>query len=119
VSRLGVALVAAAAFLGGVLLVAILGGAKNVVHEKTVTAPAVVTGGGGSGTTGTAVPDLVGQPLDVARDALDQAGLDSEEIGAGVLGVIVPGNWEVVDQSPGPGETVDEGSTVQLEIQHR
>ena len=114
-SGLRVAIVAAGAFLAGVLLVAILGGAKNVVHEKTVTVHSRVSP---STSGGSQVPDVVGQPLDAARDRLDRAGFDSDEQGAGPLGVLVPENWVVVAQSPEGGESLEEGASVQLEIQH-
>jgi hypothetical protein len=118
VSRLGVALVAAASFFAGVLLVAVLGGAKNVVHEKTVTVQSrVSTGGGGAVTTGSVVPDVVGQPLDLALDQLDRTGFEADIQGGGVLGIIVPENWEVVDQSPSGGERAEEGTTVAVVVQ--
>ena len=118
-SRLGVAIVAAGAFLAGVLLVAVLGGAKNVVHEKTVTVRSqAAPSGTGGGAGGNEVPDVVGQPLDAARDRLDRAGFDTDEQGAGPLGVLVPENWVVVAQSPEGGDALEQGGTVQLEIQH-
>ena len=114
-SRLGVSLVAAAAFLAGVLLVAVLGGAKNVVHEKTVTVTSRVETSSAAG--GTEVPDVIGQPLDLALDLLDRAGFDADVEGGGVLGILVSENWEVVDQSPPAGEMLEPGSTVRLAVQ--
>ena len=117
-SRLGVAVIAAASFFAGVLLVAVLGGAKNVVHEKTVTVPSSVTTNGGTVITKTVVPDLIGQPLDLALDRLDRAGFEADVDGGGVLGILVAENWEVVDQSPPGGEMLEQGSTVSLVVQH-
>jgi hypothetical protein len=118
VSRLGVALVAAAAFLGGVLLTAVLG-VEDVVHERTVTRTVhdAATGGGGSQGSGSAVPDVVGESLDQAQDDLDQAGFDTQVEGGGVLGVIIAANWIVIGQDPPAGHQLEPGGTVVLEIQ--
>ena len=117
-SRLTAAVLAAGTFLAGVLLVAVLGGAKNVEHERTVTVPGIVTNGG-TVITKTAVPDLVGQRLDVARQRLERAGFDADVEGGGILGVIVAGNWEVVSQDPQPGRDLEQGSTVHVQISRR
>jgi hypothetical protein len=118
VSRLATALTAAGAFLAGVLLVAVLGGAKSVVHEKTVTVPGIVTNGG-TVITRTPVPALVGERLDTARERLARSRFDYDTEGGGILGVIVAENWEVTAQDPAPGEELEQGSTVHLRISRR
>jgi beta-lactam-binding protein with PASTA domain len=50
-----------------------------------------------------AVPDVVGNRLDVAKERLDDAGLGYETIGGGALGIVVDSNWNVCEQSPSPG----------------
>ena len=57
------ALAGAGGFLAGVLLIAILGGAQPVYKERTLTVARPPQG--------SAVPALVGQPLDVALDKLE------------------------------------------------
>jgi serine/threonine protein kinase len=73
-----------------------------------------------SGTTkppsGIAVPSLVGQPLDVAEQRLDDLGLRASEEGGGLFGVLVPSDWNVCQTSPGAGTRVRRGSTVSLLI---
>jgi beta-lactam-binding protein with PASTA domain len=106
---LGMALAAAGGFLAGVLLVAILGGAQPVYKERTISV---------AGTPeGTAVPALVGQPLDVALNRLESAGLKGEVEGGGLFGVLDEGNWRVVDQDPSKGARLRQGDTVRLDIE--
>lgn len=112
------AIAAAAGFLAGVLLVAILGGAKPAIRETTVTVAKPVTTGG-TVITKTLVPDLVGQPLDVALDRLARAGFEADVEGGGLFGVIEEDNWEVASQSPEPGGYLEQGSSVGLEIDRR
>jgi serine/threonine protein kinase len=63
---------------------------------------------------GITVPSLVGQPLDVAQQRLDDLGLDSTEEGGGIFGVLIPSDWEVCATSPPADTTVRPGSTVRL-----
>jgi hypothetical protein len=115
---LRVALAGASGFLAGVLLVAVLGGAKPArTATVTVTTP-------GAGTvavvTRVRVPDVVGRPLDEALDALGDLGLrgvfDEDQ---GLFGVVVERNWEVTAQDPAPGPRVDQGTEVRLGIARR
>jgi beta-lactam-binding protein with PASTA domain len=113
------ALALAAGLFCGVLLVAILGGAKPA-RTATVT----VTTPGPAATTpprpvGTAVPELRGRALDDASDELTGLGLRPEVDGGGLFGVVVEANWDVVDQDPAPGARVAQGSTVRLAIERR
>jgi hypothetical protein len=112
---LGLALGVAGGFLCGVLLVAILGGAKPVIEKRTITVPATRTSGGTVVVT-TRVPPLVGQRLDVALDRLQSAGLKGEVHGGGVFGVVDEGNWRVVDQDPSNGARLRQGDTVRLDV---
>jgi hypothetical protein len=113
---LGLALGIAAGFLCGVLLVAILGGAKPVIEKRTITVPATRTSGGTVVVT-TRVPPLVGQRLDVALDRLERSKFTADVEGGGLFGIVEEHNWEVVEQSPGPGTMLEQGSQVTLLVQ--
>jgi ribonuclease Z len=108
VGPLGIALAAAGGFLAGVLLIAILGGAKPVYKERTLTVS--------KPPQGSAVPALVGQRLDVALDRLQSAGLKGDVQGGGLFGVLDESGWKVVDQDPSPGARLSQGDTVRLDI---
>jgi len=113
---LGLALGIAGGFLCGVLLVAILGGAKPVIQKRTITVPATRTTGG-SVVVSTRVPPLVGQRLDVALDRLERAKFTADVEGGGLFGIVEEHNWEVVEQSPAPGTMLEQGSQVTLRVQ--
>jgi beta-lactam-binding protein with PASTA domain len=119
---MALALAGAIGFLGGVLLVAALGGAKGVTTTVTQRAAApsgqTVTGPG-SVIVRTVVPDLVGQPLDVAKARLDRSRFDADVSGGGFFGVLDEGSWEVVRQDPAAGTFLEQGSTVHVDIQRR
>jgi beta-lactam-binding protein with PASTA domain len=66
--------------------------------------------------SGVTVPSLVGQPLDVAEQRLDDLGLRSSEVGGGLFGVLFPSDWQVCQTSPPADSTVRPHSTVQLLI---
>jgi PASTA domain-containing protein len=105
---LGLSLAAAGGFLAGVLLVAVLGGAKPVVEEHTVTVA--------SRPHGIAVPRLVGVRLDVAHDRLDTLGLKSDASGGSLFGIFDEGVWTVVAQDPSPGSRLRRGDSVRLDV---
>ena len=114
-----VALGTACGVLAGVLLVVVLGGRTEVRTEtRTVTVNAAVTTGGTVVVT-TAVPDLVGQRLDVAKERLARAKFEADVDGGGVLGIVVDGNWEVVAQRPPGGTQLEQGSSVRLDVVRR
>jgi hypothetical protein len=113
---LGLALGVAGGFLCGVLLVAILGGAKPVIEKRTITVPATRKSGGTVVVT-TRVPPLVGQRLDVALDRLERSKFTADVEGGGLFGIVEEHNWEVVEQSPGPGTMLEQGSQVTLLVQ--
>jgi hypothetical protein len=126
-SWLGVALAAACGFLLGVLVVLGLdglGGGDGVeaadvpAVTRTVTVPGALTTGG-TVIVRTAVPDVVGQRLDVAEARLDRARFLPDREGGGLLGVLEEENWEVVAQDPAPGSQLEQGSTVRIEIERR
>jgi PASTA domain len=104
---LGVALGVAVGFLCGVLLVAVLGGAKAVVKERTVTRTVLPEGAA-------RVPELVGEPLDDALERLDRLGLQADVRGGGLFGIVDEANWRVTGQDPAGGGVAAEGSTVRL-----
>ena len=105
---MGIAIGAAAGFLAGVLLVAILGGAQPVYKERTLTVARPPQG--------SAVPALVGQPLDVALDKLESAGLKGDVQGGGLFGILDESDWKVVQQDPSPGARLGQGDTVRLDV---
>jgi hypothetical protein len=77
------------------------------------------TAGGGEGSSdggGIEVPSIVGEPLDVAEQRLDELGLDSARVGGGLFGVLEPSAWDVCDTYPAPGAAVRPGNTVELLI---
>ena len=112
------AIAAAAGFLAGVLLVLALGGGTTT-KTKTVTAAATQSHGG-TVVVSTDVPQLVGQPLDVARQRLERAKFDlAVDHGGGLFGVLVEHNWQVASQTPDPGTKLEQGSTVHVDIERR
>jgi hypothetical protein len=119
---MALALAGATGFLAGVLLVAALGGAKGVT--TTVTQNAAVPGdrtvtGAGTVIVRTAVPDVIGQPLDLAKARLARARFEVDVSGGGVFGVLDDGNWAVTAQQPAAGTFVEQGSTVAVAIRRR
>ncbi len=116
---LGVALGTAAGLLAGILLVVVIGGARDR-STRTVTAAAPRATGaspGGRVITTTAVPDVLGTRLDVAKQRVRRAGFDVSVSGGGVLGVIDDTNWQVVAQDPPGGNTLERGSTITVDIE--
>ena len=114
----GAAVAAACGFLAGVLMVVAVGsGGTDTVTETITVAPAVTNGG--TVIVKTAVPQLVGERLDVALDRLDRAGFDPDVEGGGLLGIIDESNWEVVLQDPGPGVMLEQGSSVHVRVERR
>jgi hypothetical protein len=106
---MGIAIGAAAGFLAGVLLVAILGGAQPVYKERTITVA--------STPTGTAVPALAGERLDRALDRLESAGLKGDVQGGGLFGILDETHWRVSDQDPSRGARLQQGDTVHLHVE--
>jgi len=93
-----------------ILVVAGLGAAA------LIEVPKLSDGSGSAAPSGTTVPSLAGQGLDVAEQQLDRLGLHSSEQGGGLFGVVVPADWVVCETSPGSGSVVRPGSTVRLLI---
>ena len=110
------ALAAAGGFLAGVLLVLALGAGSDT---KTETVTAAVTNGG-TVVVSTTVPQLVGQPLDVARERVERSKFDlAIDHGGGILGVLVEHNWQVTAQTPDAGTRLEQGSTAHVDIERR
>ncbi|MEO6496341.1 MAG: PASTA domain-containing protein [Solirubrobacteraceae bacterium] len=122
-SRAALALGAGCGFLAGVLAVVALGGAgtdtRTVTQARTVTVTSPTITNGGTVIVTTAVPPLVGERLDVAKDRLNRAGFDPDVEGGGVLGIINDSNWQVVTQDPGPGVMLEQGSSVEIRVEKR
>src|SRR5262249_50267715 len=62
------------------------------------------------------VPNVIGQPLDVAERQLHDASLRSQRGGGGRFRVLVPADWDVCAASPKPDSTTRPGSAVDLLI---
>ncbi|MCW2998693.1 MAG: domain containing protein [Solirubrobacterales bacterium] len=120
-SRLTVALSGASGFLAGVLLVAALGGTPTITQTETrrvtvTAAPATATSG--TVITITAVPRLVGERLDTARERLEAARFQADITrGGGLFGPLDDGNWVVVAQDPVAGTQLQQGSSVRIQIE--
>lgn len=121
-SRVALVLAAACGFLAGVLAIVAFDDdevrTRTTVRTVTVTGPVTTTNGGTVIVT-TAVPEVVGERLDVALDRLRRAGFDPDVEGGGVFGIIEESNWQVVTQEPGPGVMLEQGSSVQIRVEKR
>jgi hypothetical protein len=114
---LGTGLAAALAALAGVLItLALGGGGSNQVRTVTVTThpPPDATL-----VAKTAVPNVVGERLDVAKDRVRRTGFIVLVEGGGLLGVIRDRNWQVESQDPVGGQVLQTGSTVHLRVERR
>lgn len=117
-----VALGVAMGFLVGVLFVVALGiGQAEAPPTKTVTVLSRVQAPSGDETviTKTAVPDVVGERLDVAHERLERAGFMVKEEENGWFGSVVDSNWEVKEQDPAAGTALERGSTVHIKLDRR
>jgi hypothetical protein len=58
----------------------------------------------------TAMPDVLGQTLDVALSDIKRAGVEDEVevLGGGTFGVVVESNWQVCEQLPAAGQELTE-----------
>ncbi|MDQ6914509.1 MAG: PASTA domain-containing protein [Actinomycetota bacterium] len=113
----GTALAAALAALAGVLITVALGGG----HSDTVRTVTVVTHPPPEATliAKTAVPNVVGERLDVAKDRVRRASFIASVEGGGILGVLRDRNWQVRSQDPVGGQVLQTGSTVRLRVERR
>lgn len=117
-----VALGVASGFLIGVLFVVALGiGPVEEPRTRTVTvvsrAPPLT--GDETVITKTAVPDVVGERLDVAHERLERAGFMVKEEDNGLFGSVVDSNWEVGEQEPAAETLLERGSTVTITLDRR
>ena len=62
----------------------------------------LLAGASACGGHATAVPDVTGERLDAAEDALDAAGLRYRTVGGGTFGIVIRSRWIVCRQSPAP-----------------
>jgi hypothetical protein len=90
--------------------------AETVTVSRTVTVPGAVTTPG-TVVVRTLVPDVVGQPLDIAKRQLALRRFEVDVDGGGLLGVIDESNWRVVEQAPEPGTYLEQGSSVRLRVE--
>lgn len=119
-SWLTVALAAAGGFLAGVLLVAVLGGPKGTVRTETQTATRTET----NAQTVTVddrpqVPDVLGQRLPEARQALTDEGFEVDVEDNTVFGIVQERNYVVVAQDPQGGTRLPAGATVTITVERR
>jgi beta-lactam-binding protein with PASTA domain len=116
-----VALGAASGFLVGVLLVVAIDSGERETRTvgRTVTVISPTLTNGGTVIVKTAVPDLVGERLDVAEERLNRAGFDPDVEGGGLFGIVEEANWEVVEQEPRAGVQLEQGSTVHILVEKR
>ena len=116
----GLALAAVCGVLLGVLVATTVGGVgatRTETQRVTVPAPGA---GGGTVITKTLIPPMIGEPLDVARERAERQRFAlTVDSGGGVFGVLRDENWEVVAQRPGPGELIEQGSTIHVDIVKR
>jgi PASTA domain len=111
------ALAASGGALAGVLATLALGGGDSTeVRSVTVTTRADP---GRMLIAKTAVPNVVGEPLDTAKDRVRRVGFIAEVQGGGILGVVRERNWTVTGQDPGSGRVLEVGDTVRLRVQPR
>ena len=80
------------------------------------TVPGAVTNPG-TVVVRTLVPDVVGQPLDIAKRQLALRRFEVDVDGGGLLGVLDESNWRVTEQAPEPGTYLEQGSSVRLKIE--
>ena len=108
------ALVGAAGFLAGVVLLVVV---RGVVHDevRTATVTRTVT----LAPSDPLVPDVTGTPLDDAETTLDALGRHVDVDGGGLFGIGNRSNWVVAEQDPGPGAPLVAGSSIRLRVERR
>ena len=92
-------------------------GGGSVTRFRVVVVAALLAGlfAGCSGDDRSAVPDVVGRSLDVARRFIENAGYEVEVIGGGLFGVVVESNWTVCSQRPTAGTSSDDPVVVTVD----
>jgi beta-lactam-binding protein with PASTA domain len=80
---------------------------ESVVKKITAIAALALLAlvGCGGNDKAAAVPDVVGERLDVAQALVKDAGLEAEAIGGGTFGIINESNWSVCRTEPAAGTT--------------
>jgi hypothetical protein len=112
---LGVALGAALGALAGVLLALALGGGSSArVQTITITTRPP---NGATLVAKTAVPGVVGQRLDIAKDRLRGSGFVPEVEGGGLRALLRQTDWKVMSQDPAGGQRLQTGSAVKLRVE--
>ena len=111
------ALAGAAGVICGLVVALGLGAGRSTTRTTTVTAGSRPPDG--TLVAKTAVPAVIGERLDIAKDRVRRAGFVVKVEGGGVLGVIRERNWEVTSQDPVAGQVLQTGSTVRLRIERR
>jgi hypothetical protein len=96
----------------GIAIAATLSALAGLGAAAFVEAPRLGDSGGTANEV--TVPDVIGEPLDVAERELEAAGLRSNRVGGGLFGVLIPAEWDVCDATPEPDSTTRPGTTVDL-----
>lgn len=119
-----IALGGALGFLVGVILTVVLASGGSGADAGTIastqrsapprTAPAPAPK---PKPAGPVVPNLVGHPLDQAKDEVSDASFAAQVEGGGVFGVVIESNWQVVEQYPAAGTPLRAGSSVTLRVE--
>ncbi|MGN8027487.1 Ltp family lipoprotein [Microbacterium sp. 22242] len=103
--------------VGVVVLFGVIGGINNAIAGK---APVAEPSHSASATTEAAadilVPDLTGMKGDVARNAVEVAGLKPKLDGGGSV-VVMASNWTVTSQEPAAGASVKKGTIVTIHVE--
>jgi hypothetical protein len=114
---LPIALAGAVGAVFGLILALVLGaGGKTTTRTVTVGSASQPHG---TLIAKTAVPSVIGERLDIAKDRVRAIGFVVKVEGGGVLGVIRDRNWQVTSQDPLAGQLLQTGSTVRLRIERR
>ncbi|MDX6668688.1 MAG: hypothetical protein QOK04_2068 [Solirubrobacteraceae bacterium] len=113
---LPIALAGALGIVFGLILALALGAGGRTTRTVTVGSTAQPNG---TLIAKTAVPSVIGERLDIAKDRVRAVGFVVKVEGGGVLGVIRDQNWQVTSQDPVAGQLLQTGSTVRLRIERR
>jgi hypothetical protein len=114
-----VALAATVGLVVGLVVAVGLGSTREKTRTATVTVSAKAPPSDANLIAKTAVPAVLGERLDVAKDRVRRAGFVTKVEGGGLLGVIRDENWQVSSQDPVGGQVEQTGSTVRLRIERR
>jgi hypothetical protein len=105
-------------FLGAAVLAGVVAGIiipVVAINERDQPHRRAVVADRDRGSSGHKMPDVVGQPLDIADRDLDERGIPYDTEGGGLFGVIDDSNWEVCDTYPDAGEPVRDSALLAVD----